>query len=176
MNHFSLFHFIVFKNMYYLQWTTNGIPFDCADSCCRTLFTNSRRSSGYSGHPISGHFRNENCFTVRFSSFWSMQGNTIAFIYKQTVKSECGNTINFVKDWITINSCIIGLMCCGVTPLSTIWQSYHVGQLIYRCLSWRPYTDTPNTKLSQQHTAFPHNLLAHWWNTDDACHIDFCQI
>ena len=67
------------------------------------------------------------------------------------------------------------LIACGLTPFSTIFQSYYDSQFTYPCVSWLLHTSTPYNNLSKQLTAFPDRLLAHWWRMSDACHIYFNQ-
>ena len=56
---------------------------------------------------------------------------------------------------------ITSLIEWGLTPLSTLFQSFHVfpGFL----------------NISIQLAAFPHILIADWWKKNDACRIDICQ-
>ena len=67
------------------------------------------------------------------------------------------------------------LIYWGLTPFSTIFQSYHSGQFTYSFVSWLSLTSTSYNILSKQLAGFPHRLIAHWWKTNDACHNDFCQ-
>ena len=73
--------------------------------------------------------------------------------------------VNWLIDWL------IG----GLTPFSTIFQSYLGGQFTHSYVSWLSHTSTSYNIPSKQLAAFPHRLIAHWWKTNDACHNDFCE-
>ena len=70
----------------------------------------------------------------------------------------CGTLIN----WLGFNAVFL-----------TFSQSYHGGQFTYSCVSWFSHTTTAHNNLSNW-LVFHINLV-HWWKTNDACRIAFCQ-
>ena len=70
----------------------------------------------------------------------------------------------------------IWLINWGLTPFSTICQSYHGGHFNYSCVSWFSRTSARHNILSKQLAAFSHRLSPLVKKTNDACHIDFCQM
>ena len=82
--------------------------------------------------------------------------------WKIFYQQELVRLIDWLIDW-------------GLTPFSTIFQSYHDCHFTYSYVSWLSYTSTQHNRSSKQQAAFPHRLLAHWWKATDACHSDFCQ-
>ena len=68
---------------------------------------------------------------------------------------------------VNYSVCSLGwLVDWGLTPFSTLLQSYHGGQFTYSCVSWLSHTSTQHSILYKQLAAFPHRLLAHWWKTN----------
>ena len=67
--------------------------------------------------------------------------------------------------------CLINL---GLTPFQQFFSHITTTSLPTHVFSWIPHNSTSH-QLSKQLAVFLHKLLAQCWNTNGACHSDFCK-